>query len=195
MQTFTLGLGRWSRLWAGNPLVRVSDRIEAAATVLVVFLAIVAVPLAAAAGTAVHDDLARTFAADRATRHEVDAVAVQDSRVVAQPYERPYLTEIRWDFSGSTHREEIRTGEMRAGDHVTVWVDDAGNRTQRALSDEDAAAQAVIAALALWAAVAGSATAAWVILRMRLNHVRFRAWDRELDDLADNGGRTNNNTP
>ncbi|PRC47075.1 hypothetical protein C6A85_86825, partial [Mycobacterium sp. ITM-2017-0098] len=103
-------------------------------------------------------------------------------------------TEIRWEFAGAAHTEEMRTGQMDAGEHVAVWVDDAGNRLQKVPTDEDAAAQAVIAALALWTASVGSATAAWALLRMRLNRLRFEAWDRELDDLADNGGRTNNST-
>lgn len=194
MQTFTLRFGLWSRLSRGNPLVRATDRLEAAATVLVVLLALLTVPVAGAIGTAVYDDLARTFAAERESRHEVDAVAVQASHVVPQPYERPHLTQIRWEFAGATHTEEIRTREMEAGERLTVWVDDAGNRVHPVPTDEDAAAQAVIAALAFWAAVVGAAAAAWVLLRMRLNRLRFQAWDRALDDLADNGGRTNNTT-
>ncbi|PRC54025.1 hypothetical protein C6A85_50850, partial [Mycobacterium sp. ITM-2017-0098] len=83
------------------------------------------------AGTAVYDDLSRAFAAERASRHEVDAVASRDSRVLPQAYERPHLTEIRWEFAGAAHTEEMRTGQMDAGEHVAVWVDDAGNRLQK----------------------------------------------------------------
>lgn len=194
MQTFTLRFGLWNRLSPGNPLVRGTDRIEAAATILVVLLVLLAVPVAGAIGTAVYDDLGRTFAAERPSRHEVDAVAVRSNDVVSQASERPHLTEIRWEFAGTTHTDEIRTGEMEAGERLTVWVDGFGNRAPPVPTDEDVAAQAVIAALAFWAAVAGSATAAWVLLRMRLDRLRFRAWDSELDDLADNGGRTNNTT-
>lgn len=194
MQTFTLRFGLLNRLSMNNPLVRATDRIEAVATLLVVLLAIVAVPIAGAMGTAVYDDLARTFAAERPSRHAVDAVAVGASHVAPQPYERPHLTEIRWEFAGTTHTDEIRTGEMDTGERIAVWVDDAGNRVQPVPTDEDAAAQAVIAAFAFWAAVVGSAATAWVLLRMRLNRLRSEAWDRELDDLADNDGRTNNTT-
>jgi hypothetical protein len=190
MQTFTLRFGLWNRLSLGNPLVRATDRVEAAASVLLVLLALLAIPVAGAMGTAVYDDLASTFAEQRPSRHEVDAVAVRASHIAPQPYERPHLTEIRWEFAGATHTDEIRTAEMEAGERVAVWVDDAGNRVQPVPTDEDAAAQAVIAAVAFWAAVVGSAVAAWALLRMRLNRVRFQAWDRELEDLADNGGRT-----
>ena len=51
---------------------------------------------------------------------------------------------------------------------------------------------AIVAALALWAAVVGSATAVWAGLRHRLIRLRYADWDRELDDLAGNG-RANNN--
>jgi hypothetical protein len=45
----------------------------------------------------------------------------------------------------------------------------------------------------LWFAAVGVATAAWTVLRIRLDRLRYADWDRELDDLADNGGRTNRN--
>ncbi|PRC49488.1 hypothetical protein C6A85_74460, partial [Mycobacterium sp. ITM-2017-0098] len=90
MQTFILRFGLWNRLSMSNPLVRATDRIEAAATLLAVFVVLAAVPIAGAAGTAVYDDLSRAFAAERASRHEVDAVASRDSRVLPQAYERPH---------------------------------------------------------------------------------------------------------
>jgi hypothetical protein len=194
MQTFTFRLDLWKRLAMGNPLVRVTDRIEAVATLLVVLVAIVAIPIAGATGTAVHDGLVHTFAAERPHQHEVQAVAVKDSRLRPQPYERAHLTEIRWEYAGSLHTDEIRTGELKAGERVTVWVDDVGNRVRKVPTDADAAVQAVIVALTLWVAVVASTSTVWALLRMHLNRLRFEAWEHELDDLADNGGRANNAT-
>ena len=46
MQTFTLGLGVWfQRLVARNPLVRSSDRVETIAVLLIVALAVLAIPV------------------------------------------------------------------------------------------------------------------------------------------------------
>ncbi|GAA2777033.1 hypothetical protein [Mycolicibacterium pallens] len=62
MQTFTLTTGRWlQRLIGRNPIVRGSDRLEAGALVVVLIVALLALPLAGAVGTAVFD--ARTHTA------------------------------------------------------------------------------------------------------------------------------------
>jgi hypothetical protein len=39
----------------------------------------------------------------------------------------------------------------------------------------------------------GFGVAVWGLLRRRLDRTRYADWDRELDDLADNGGRSNRN--
>ena len=193
MQTFSLSLASWwHHLLARNPLVRGSDRIEAVAVLLIVVVGILVIPLAGAAGTAVFDERTHAFAADRLTRHQVEATATRDSTASLEAYEKPFLTQIHWQYAGGTHTDEMRTERMKAGDPLPIWVDAAGNRSAEPLSDKDAAAAAIVAALALWAAVVGSATAVWAGLRHRLIRLRYADWDRELDDLAGNG-RANNN--
>ena len=193
MQTFSLSLGSWwHHLLARNPLVRGSDRIEAVAILLIVVVGILVIPLAGAAGTAVFDERTHAFASDRLTRHQVEATATRDSTASPEAYEKPFLTQIHWRYAGGTHTDEMRTGQLKAGEPLTIWVDAAGNRSAEPLTDEDAAAAAIVAALALWAALVGSATAVWAGLRLRLTRLRYADWDRELDDLAGNG-RTNNN--
>ncbi|CAN3127405.1 hypothetical protein ACNUDN_05815 [Mycobacterium sp. smrl_JER01] len=190
MQTFTFGLGVWARrLLARSPLVRATDRVEAVTLVLVVALSMLTVPIAGALGTAEYDRLVQVFASERLARHEVAATAVTDSREVPEPYGKAYVTEISWDFAGGTHTAEIRTTQRSAGDQVAIWVDDAGNRTIRVPSDSDAAAQAVVIALTLWSVVSGLGVAVWLVVRMRLDRLRFQAWDRDLGDLADREGR------
>ncbi|MFG1930702.1 hypothetical protein ACGFK1_08585 [Mycobacterium sp. NPDC048908] len=196
MQTFTLTLGSWSRrLLAGNALVRTSDRVEAVAMLLALLFAILAVPVAGALGTAVYDNRIHVFADERMARHEVQATATHDSSVTALPYQSSYVSEVHWEFAGQLHTGVASTrNRMKVGDQTSVWVDAAGEFTPPPRGDKDAAAEAVMTALGLWVAVAGAAAAAYALLRSRLNHLRHAAWDRELDDLADNGGRTNHNT-
>jgi hypothetical protein len=195
MQTFTPSLGSWlRRLSARNPLVRTSDRIEAAAMLLVFVVALLATPVAGALGTATYDNLTDRFAADRLNRQEVTATATDDSILAPRAYEEPFLTPIRWQFAGNDYTEEVRTYRMKAGEQLTIWIDTEGNRTKKPLTDENAATEAVVTAFGLWFATVGVAAAAWTILRIRLNRLRYAGWDRELDDLADNGGRTNHNT-
>lgn len=168
-----------------NPLVRRTDRIEAAAVVVSILFAVMILPFAAAAGTAIHDVLSHKFADAQLTRHQVEATVSADSRDAPDLYSLPYLTDIRWEFRGSAHSEVVRTARLAAGDHLTLWVDGAGERTMRPPSTEDAAVQAVVAAAGLWLATVAVACLALVVLRHRLNHARSVAWDSDLDDLVD----------
>ncbi|BBX18497.1 hypothetical protein CRI77_08420 [Mycolicibacterium duvalii] len=193
MQTFTFGVGVWMRrLVARNPLVRATDRVEAMVVVAVAALSILAIPVAGSVGTAEYDRLVHTFADQQLTRQSVDATAVQDSREAPQPYQRRYVTEIRWNFAGVTHTDEVRTNRMSAGDRLPIWVDETGAHAGPAPTAEDAVAGAVSAAMGFWTMVAGAGLAVWAAVRLWLVRARFSAWDRELDDLADNGGRANN---
>lgn len=195
MQSFTLTVGSWIRRLNGrNPLVRASDRIEVAAALLVLMVALLAAPVSGSVGTLYYDNLKDRAAADRLIQHEVAATATDDSYVAPQPYEEPFLTPIQWQLGATVHTDEVRTDRMKAGEQLNVWIDSEGKRTKNPLSDQDAATEAVVSAFGLWFAAVGVAAAAWTIVRLRLNRRRYADWDRELDDLVDNGGRTNHNT-
>lgn len=193
MQTFTLGLGVWlHRLLARNPLVRRSDRVETFATLLAVAAAVLTIPLAGAVGTAVHGDLVREFAAQRADRSEIQAVAMHDSVAVTQVSGRSFRTQIHWEFGGAAHTDTVHTAETAAGEPVTIWVDGNGDRVPAPLTDEDAASQAAVTAVTIWLTCVGVGVGGWALLRYRLDRARYADWDRGLDDLA-GGGRTNHN--
>jgi hypothetical protein len=195
MQTVTLKMGSWlRRLVVRNPLVRVSDRIEAAAIFVGLASAVLVVPFAGALGTAIYDNRAHVFTAEQLAVYEVEATATQDSSVTRLPYQSLVLTPLQWQFAGHTHTDIVSTrGDMEVGERTSIWVDAAGDRVERPPSDLDAAIEAVMAAFGIWVAVAGGGAAGYALLRFRLNRMRYAAWDRELDDLADNGGRTNRN--
>jgi hypothetical protein len=188
MQTVTLNMGIWlRRLVVRNSLVRVSDRIEAAAIFVGLASAVLVVPFAG-------DNRVHAFTAEQLSVHEVEATATQDSSVTRLPYQSSVLTPLQWQFAGHTHTNIVSTrGDMEVGERTSIWVDAAGDRVERPPSDLDAAIEAVMAAFGIWVAVAGGGAAGWALLRSRLNRMRYAAWDRELDDLADNGGRTNRN--
>lgn len=191
MQTYSGSLGWWFRRLAGNnPLLRISDRIEAGAVALMAVLAIATIPFAAAAGTAVHDSFDHQFAAARLARQQVDAFAVAESRVAPQLHAMQHVTDIQWQFKGATHNETIRSDLLRKGDRLTIWVDESGARTIRPPSSTDAVVQAAGAAMLLWMAGLTPAMAAFLLLRDRLNRARARAWDSEFEGLSGDGGRT-----
>ena len=81
MNTFTVRLPRWPivRLFSRNPLVRASDRIEAVVLVLAVVVSLLAAPIAAAIGTAVHDARRHVYIGQAQTRHTVAATVIDDS--------------------------------------------------------------------------------------------------------------------
>jgi hypothetical protein len=192
METFTLNAGTWiRRLATHGPLVRTSDRIEAAVALLVLILVLFAVPVAGALGATAYDTRAHEYAAQRLTSHRVDAITTDGSSPSKMRYQDAFVTPVQWQFAGKQHIDTIRTPvRLKPGDHKPVWVDAAGNRTVAPLTDRDAAIDAVSIAIASWIAVAGAGAAVLIVVHSRVNRRRYAGWDRELEDLADNG-RTN----
>ncbi|MEE6164799.1 MULTISPECIES: Rv1733c family protein [unclassified Mycolicibacterium] len=193
METFTLNAGTWIRRLATNgPLVRTSDRIEAAVGFLVLVLILLALPVAGALGTTAYDTRMHEYAAQRLTTHRVDAVAMDaGSPPSRMRYQDAFATPVQWQFAGKQHIDTVRTPvRLKPGDHKSVWVDGAGNRTVAPPTDRDAAIDAASIAVVSWLAVAGAGAAVLVVVHSRVNRRRYAGWDRELEDLADNG-RTN----
>jgi hypothetical protein len=81
LDTFTVRLPRWPifGLFRRNPLIRASDRFEALVMALAVMVSLLAVPVAAAVGTAVHDSRRDVYAQQHHTRHLVIATITDDT--------------------------------------------------------------------------------------------------------------------
>ncbi|GAS86468.1 Rv1733c family protein [Mycolicibacterium brisbanense] len=192
METFTLNAGTWiRRLATRGPLVRTSDRIEAAVGFLVLVLVLLAMPVAGAIGTTAYDTRVHEYAAQRLTTHRVDAVTTDASAPSKMRNQDAFVTPVQWQFAGKQHIDTVRTPvRLKPGDHKSVWVDGAGNRTVAPLTDRDAAIDAAGIAIVSWLAVAGVGATLLVVVHNRVDRRRYAGWDRELEDLADNG-RTN----
>jgi hypothetical protein len=78
MDTFTLRLPRCLRVLGRNPLVRTSDRVQAAMLVPAVMVSILAAPAVAAIGTAVHESMSQRYTEQAQTRHTVTATVIND---------------------------------------------------------------------------------------------------------------------
>ncbi|MGW3848630.1 Rv1733c family protein [Streptomyces fagopyri] len=120
--------------WRSSPLRRRSDVVEAWALLAVVVLLAVGAPLAGTAvGWRVHDDARGRAAAQRAERHRVAAVLVEDAPVaVTSPSGRQpaYQVRVRWRAPAGESRTglaEVRAGSRR-GEHTRVWLDSGGRR-------------------------------------------------------------------
>ncbi|MBJ7338119.1 hypothetical protein [Mycolicibacterium sp.] len=191
MQTFSFGLrGSWVLRFCGrHPLVRTSDRIETLVLVVAVTVAVLAIPVAAAVGTAVHDTRSRTYAEQAQSRHIVTARAVTDSAAVPHANSIDFTVRARWNVFGSNHDEVVPvTDRVTAGDRLDVWVDDRGEAVQAPTPPGRAGQEALGAAVLSWLCVAAAAAVCVGLSRRRLTRARYAAWDRELETLS-GGGR------
>jgi len=193
MESFTFG---WPRMWmlrglARNDLLHLSDRIESFATMLVMLIAVLAIPVAAAVGTAAHERSAVANADYAESLHQTEATVIGDGRPKPVPmYKVVYSTQVRWDGNGRDHIATIEWPEpVRTGDHVLVWLDESGELTGGPPPADQAGRDGVGIAIMLWTAVAALSAGALQLLRWRLDVARFARWDRELDALADDGSR------
>jgi hypothetical protein len=195
METFTIGFGGlwWLRALSRNPLVRRSDRIEAAVRILAVVVAVVAVPIAAAVGTSVHDARARLYAEEAQSRHQVVATATDDGAIVPEGKTIVFVADTAWSDGGKTHSGVVEWSGRQAevGDHQTIWVNNEGEFVGPPPPSSRADAEGVTAALAVWVGVAGTLATLAYVVRRRLDHWRYAEWDREIGSARGNYGRSN----
>ncbi len=191
MDSYIIGLGgvAGARLLSRNPLVRISDRIEDLAMVLAMVFVVLAAPVAAAFGTAVHDTQAHRYADQAATRHLVQATAQDDTTVIMQRTQSTYAVWARWTAAGADHLGVVPwPAPAKTGAKGDIWVDAQGLSTTAPTDVRQAVADAVAAAVLLWGGVAtASAGSVWAV-RRRLDRVRHATWDRELAAALDGPG-------
>ena len=179
MESFVSGPMTWPplRVLSRNPLVRASDRIEAAAITLAVLMVIVAAAWAGALGTMVHDSSAHRYAQEARTRHPVLATAMADSA--------PSLVSPSLD-----HTAELPSdNSAKANDPLPIWVDDHGDRVPPPSPASRAVTDAVSVAVVTWMTAVLAVAVAWGFIRVRVARMRDAQWGRDIRCLV--GGRTN----
>ncbi|OBI79076.1 Rv1733c family protein [Mycobacterium asiaticum] len=175
METFTLGLPRWVRVLFGrNPLIRRSDRIEALVLALAVTVTLLAAPVAAAVGTAIHDSRARSHAEQAQSRISVEATVL----------DRPARSDstwvqARWFAAGAEHTGLVQSERApKPGEVIDIWVNPDGSYVGP--PHMSAAREAVLVALAIWLNVAVAAAALFAGTRAACNRARDADWRPEL---------------
>ena len=186
METFTVPLPRklFARLFSRNPLIRAVDRVEALILLLAVAVPLIAVPISAAVGTAVHDSRSRLYAEQSETRRPVTATVIGESHP-RRNLENPTMTvPARWFAAGAE-----RTGDVTApltakiGDAIEIWVDDEGVPVARPVNT--ARDEALAFAVATWWAVSLLAAALFARARITLDRVRYDQWQQDFDRLIE----------
>ena len=195
MESFAIRPMTWPvlRRFSRNPLIRTSDRIEAAVVALAVLLVFIATACAGVLGTIIHDTETQNFLQQAQTRHAVVATAVADSKPAVSSETTASTVFARWQVNGRDHSDKLSWDyAVKAGEPLPIWVDADGNRVDRPTPVERAAVDALTEAVVGWLIVV--LAAAQVVSAVRAHAIRMRdaQWEREIRYLVDDdGGRTN----
>lgn len=176
---------RWYlRALGFNPLIRATDRVEALAVLAVFVAALFAAPVAMSAGTMVYESGMRTAAEQAATRHPVDALVVEGTGLPTD-YDTPAYVRAEWRDGTRLRTQWVPSpATIKAGDRMVLWLDDRGTVVAAPLTPGDARLNAGMAVGSSWVALVSAAALAAYLVRRRLDVLRDRAWDRDLEHFA-----------
>src|SRR5436305_10160412 len=168
------------RLYGRNPLIRITDRVEALMLLSVFVISIVALPVAAAVGTAVHDSRSRTYAEQAQTHQKVIATITGDSDARRNLSSPTVTAPARWFAAGTEHTAMVvaeRTA--KPGEEVEIWVDQQGSPVGKpAFSAVD---EAVATASAIWFGAVIAGAALFGLTRVVIDRKRYAGWQRDFD--------------
>ena len=181
-------LARLAR-WLGfdrNPLRRGTDRVEAALRLVMILLAVVAVPVAAVAAGRWADHYALHRAqAQRAINHQVTAVLLEDAPAAGIP--NPY-TNVQTSWVPARYQppgQPPRTAEVlapagaRKGSTVRTWIGRSGAVTDPPPGHRVIAGEVCVAVVTTCLLSCLVLLAAWTLARRALDRRRLRAWEAE----------------
>jgi hypothetical protein len=183
----------WRRDWSGrNPLVRASDRFEAALLITVVTAMALALPLAAIVGQSTYAGQASNAAREALSRHRATAIVLQDTPGPIALSEgvgaitTTTTASARWPSPDGV----MRTGDIsmpsgsRAGERVSIWISATGEQVAAPVPSSGAVTAGVLAgaltllgAAALFLSVYGGG-------RKILDRQRLARWERDWAALA-----------
>ncbi|KPI20383.1 hypothetical protein OK074_1212 [Actinobacteria bacterium OK074] len=182
--------------WRRNPLRRHSDVVEAWTALVVMVLLLVGAPLAGMlAGWWAYDDGRAQAAQQRADRHRVPAVLLEDApkeEASVQGGKQPlYEAKVRWTVSGQGTRTGpglVPAGAKR-GEHTEVWLNAAGQSVTPPITD--AAVWQATLTTGVWAAgsAAGLVLGAHFVVRRVAQRHRMAEWEREWERMGPEWGR------
>lgn len=195
MDSFAIRPQTWPvlRIFNRSPLMRASDRIEAAIVPLAALLVIVAAACAGVLGTFVYEAEKQQYLGEAAARHTVVATALDDSTPGVRPSSSDSTVLARWRTNGVDHVESVGSDyPINATESVSIWVDAEGNKVDAPTPVTQAARNAVnIAFLAWWVTVLAIIQIVSMI-RTRVARSRDMQWEHGIRDLVDDeNGRTN----
>ncbi len=195
MDSFVFRPTTWPvlRIFSRNPLIRRSDRIDAAVTPLAVLLVIVSVACAGVLGTVAHDVESHRYLEEAKTRHSVTATAVEDSTPGTLPESSASKVVVRWKENGIAHTDVVTWDQpIKAKAALKIWVDGSGNRVAAPTPPALAGANVILSAAVAWWVMVVIVELSVRAVRARTARMRDDQWEREIRCLVDDeDGRTN----
>ncbi|WP_435405336.1 Rv1733c family protein [Mycolicibacterium farcinogenes] len=189
---FTFGAGRcWIvRALGANPIIRLTDRVEAVGAVLVIILILIATAITGAIGTAVHDSRSHLYAEQAASGHTVQARVMARTRAAVGTTGRQFETDARWPTpSGERSGSVVLSHPAAEGDQVEILVDPTGRQVLPPPPRWQAGVDAVSIGVAVWLVFVGVIGLAAALAQQWLMRLRYRKWDAEWRLLkSDTGG-------
>lgn len=176
--------------WNPNPLMRASDRWESLIWLIAVLAALLAVPIAGAAGTASYTGAAARIAVEDSHKTLVTATVTGVPEAASGVRLERYPATVRWDHEGRTGTADVDLAKpATTGTTTPIWINDSGKPTAPPARTGTAAAEGVGTGLAIlvetWCA---AAVLVWVTHSL-LNARRNARWDREWRSMNNKIGR------
>jgi hypothetical protein len=173
-----------------NALARGSDKLESASLAFVVLVGLSLGPVMLVFGSIVHADVVAAGERQARTRHAVVAVLTQDAPDTetgeqGSTYSGKPMVPATWTKpDGTTGKGEVEAAYgLQVGAKVEIWLDEHGREVDRPVTEADAAADGVLVALVGWVTVLVLLTGAQAGVHLLLNRRRYRAWDRQWEQI------------
>lgn len=137
---------------------------------LAIVLALLAIPIAATVGMAVHDSRSSLYAEQAQTRRTVTATVIDDGAALNPPT-KTMTVRARWFAAGAEHTGTVKTRQtVNPGDSIDIWVDQDGSHVGPPI--RSAVDEAAAAALLTWFGATIAAGALLAGARAALNRLR-----------------------
>ncbi|MCI2421419.1 hypothetical protein MOQ72_28685 [Saccharopolyspora sp. K220] len=162
--------------------------MAAGISLLLLMVALIAIPASGLFGASLHADLTQRAAVSAATTRPVTAVLIT-SPELSVPVSESHtprgvsstaVVEWRDGLGQQPHTATIQVPEdSSAGDSLTVWVDQAGNRAPPPPSESSVTASAIFAAVLVLLVIELACIALIAGTQHLARRVCMRAWERE----------------
>ncbi|QIZ36260.1 hypothetical protein [Saccharopolyspora sp. ASAGF58] len=177
-----------------NPLRRPIDRLAAGITVLLLMIALIAIPASGLFGASLHADLTQRAAESAATTQPVTATLTTRPTLsvpVSEAYSQDALSStavVEWRTGLQPHSTTLQVpADSSPGDTLTVWIDQAGNRVPPPASAGSITISAIFAAILVLLVIELACIALIAGTQNFARRMSMRAWEREWAFLQHGG--------